>query len=244
MEKQEESFRIAMIDDNEIYLKHLQNNLDRYAKEHNCEFLVCSYTHAADFLADYAPNYDIIFMDVVMQELDGMAAAARIRKIDDKVNIIFVTNYGQYAIRGYEVRAFAYIIKPFLYGNFALTMDKVLWHCRTMEDQHFTLQTPNGIIRCPISKLLYIESKEHYLIFHTVNQDIRKRGKLSEVEDYWKKKGFCRCGVSFLVNLRCILKIENQSILLTSGEQLSISRRYKNEFLSGFAAFVGKEGVL
>lgn len=244
MAEQPEKFRIAVIDDQQNYLDDLCKNLDRYAQEHHCEFSVQSSTGVIDFVSDYAADYDIIFMDVIMPDLDGIAAVSRIRQLDNEVCIIFVTNYAQYAIRGYEVQAFSYILKPFLYGNFVLTMDKALRHCRARRNNDFILQAADGIFCFPIQELIYVESQEHYLVYHSLKEDIRKRGKLSEAERILRDRGFSRCGVSFLVNLRCIRKISNQSVYLSDGTQLMISRRYKTAFLAGFAAFVGKGGIL
>lgn len=244
MAAQVEKYRVAVIDDQQNYLDDLCKNLERYAQERHCEFLIQSSTSVVDFVSDYAADYDIIFLDVIMPDLDGIAAASRIRQLDNEVCIIFVTNYAQYAIHGYEVQAFSYILKPFLYGNFALTMDKTLRYCRTRQNDDFVLQTPDGFFRFPIRELIYVESQEHTLVYHSLKEDIRKRGKLSDAEKALKDRGFCRCGVSFLVNLRCIKKIENQTVSLNDGSQLVISRRYKTAFLAEFAAFIGRGGAL
>ena len=58
------------------------------------------------------PRLDILLLDIEMSEMDGMAAARRIRERDDKVVIVFITAAPQYAISGYEVRALSYLLKP------------------------------------------------------------------------------------------------------------------------------------
>lgn len=244
MKREAERYRIAIVDDQQDCMESLKENLCRYASENGFQFQITTSNHSIDFVSDYAANYDILFLDVVMPEMDGMATAERIRKLDEDVCIIFVTNYAQYAIHGYEVQAFSYILKPFLYGNLVLTMNKAIRQCRNRRNNDFVLQTPEGTFRFPLHELIYVESQEHHLIYHAVGGTVRKRGKLSELEEELGKKGFCRCGVSFLVNLRCVQKIAGQTLQLSDGTVLMISRRYKNEFLARFASFVGKGGTL
>lgn len=244
MSMQKEQIRIAVVDDQEDCVNSLKNNLDRYAAEHNCEFSIHVATNSMEFVTNYVADYDIIFLDVVMPKLDGMKAAASIREIDKGVCIIFVTNYAQYAIRGYEVQAFSYILKPFLYGNFVLTMDKALRYYNTKRNNFLTVQTAEGILRFSLDELMYVESQEHYLHYYGTEQTIRKRGKLSEVENLLCDKGFSRCSVSYLVNMRYIRKIESTAVILRDGTQILISRRYKTRFLTSFADFVGRGGML
>ncbi len=66
-----------------------------------------------------APRFDIIFLDVEMENLDGFTTARIIRETDPQVMLIFVTNMGQFAIKGYEVDALSYLLKPVPYFAFS-----------------------------------------------------------------------------------------------------------------------------
>ena len=93
---------IAIVEDEELYAKQLQQFLHQYEKENKEMFDITVYSDGDQIVNKYKSQYDIILMDVEMKFMDGMSAAEEIRKIDTEVVIIFITNMAQYAIRGYE----------------------------------------------------------------------------------------------------------------------------------------------
>ena len=63
-----------------------------------------------EILEDYAADYDLIFLDIQMKRLDGLATAERIRERDEDVYLVFITNLANYAIHGYAVHALDFIL--------------------------------------------------------------------------------------------------------------------------------------
>ena len=84
------------------------------------------FTDGKQIVFDYEPVYDIILMDIEMPGLDGMSAAEKIRETDRDVIIIFITNMAQYAIKGYQVRARSYILKPVNYYSFEMELKEAI----------------------------------------------------------------------------------------------------------------------
>src|SRR5699024_5955656 len=94
-------------------------HLERYRKESGDQIEVSVHHDGDEIAAFYRAQFDIILMDIEMKFIDGMTAAEEIRKVDSSVSIIFITNAPQYAIRGYEVGALDYILKPVSYFIFS-----------------------------------------------------------------------------------------------------------------------------
>lgn len=92
--------RIAIVEDEEYYVKQLTGYLEEYQKSESVEFDITVYRDGDAITAEYKAQFDIILMDIQMKFVDGMTAAEEIRKIDSEVVIIFITNMTQYAIRG------------------------------------------------------------------------------------------------------------------------------------------------
>ena len=96
---------IAIVEDEAFYVQQIQNYMERYRQESRREISVTVYSDGEDILDNYKGDYDIILMDIQMRFMDGMTAAKNIRKLDDAVVIMFITNMTQYAVQGYEVDA-------------------------------------------------------------------------------------------------------------------------------------------
>ena len=97
--------KIAIVEDEAMYAKQLQDFLRQYETENGEAFDITIYSDGDQIVHKYKSQFDIILMDVEMKFMDGMSAAEEIRKIDTEVVIIFITNMAQYAIRGYAVDA-------------------------------------------------------------------------------------------------------------------------------------------
>ena len=68
-------------------------------------------------LENYSKGTDVLLLYIQMGQINGMDTARKIRVLDDRVEIIFITSLIEYALEGYEVRAYRYLIKPVKYEN-------------------------------------------------------------------------------------------------------------------------------
>lgn len=96
------NIRIGVVEDDPASCQLVLDYLNRYQQENGEQFTVSVFDDGARIVEKYTPVYDILLLDIEMSEMDGMAAARRIRERDDKVVIVFITAAPQYAISGYE----------------------------------------------------------------------------------------------------------------------------------------------
>ena len=107
--------KIAVVEDQQEVRDELCRFIRQYAAENSLQVEVLPVEDGAVIAEHYEPGYDIIFMDVEMPGLDGFGAAEKIRAVDADAVLVFVTNMAQYAIKGYEVDALDYVLKPVNY---------------------------------------------------------------------------------------------------------------------------------
>ena len=163
--------RVAIAEDNPKDRERLQSFLKQYETEKNTQIEIAEYTDGSKLLEQYRPCYDVIFLDVEMPEMDGMKAAEKIREMDEEVILIFITNMAKYAIRGYQVQALDYVLKPVKYEAFSVKMDKVKRLAEKKKDKSITIKTGTTTHRLQLSHIQYVEVVQHLLIFHTEDGD-------------------------------------------------------------------------
>ena len=103
---------IAVVEDDLEYQSQLLQYIEQYKKEHKVQCKVAVFSNGLNFLEDYKGGGDLVFMDIAMPHMNGLEAAAALRKRDAEVCLIFITSLAQYALKGYEVNAFDFLVKP------------------------------------------------------------------------------------------------------------------------------------
>lgn len=136
--------RIAIVEDDELYISQLQQYLTDYQKQSGEDFDIKVYRDGDAVTADYKAQHDIILMDIQMRFVDGMTAAEEIRRMDSEVIIIFITNMPQYAIRGYEVGALDYILKPVAYFAFTQKLGRAVARLKKKTQTPVVIQIKGG----------------------------------------------------------------------------------------------------
>lgn len=229
---------IAIVEDEVAQADILKSHLKRYADEYKVAFNIRQFDNGICFIDNYAADYDIIFMDVKMPMMNGIEVAHKLRELDKKVLLFFVTSMQQYAVRGYEVEAMDYIIKPIGYYEFALkitkAMDKLQKNLKTV---NFLVKTKMGYKKLDASEILYVEISGHHSVFHTISGDYRQYQTISSIEKELDGYGFARCNNCYLVNLSYVSAIKDYTVVVGKHELL-ISHPRKKEFTDKFTAFL------
>lgn len=227
-------FRIAIVEDEEIYARLLEAFIHRYEEETFRRFKISHYKDGTEIVEKCAGGFDIILMDIQMEDMDGMTAAEKIRKRDSEVLIIFITNRTDYAIRGYEVDALDYIVKPVEYFSFSQKLDRAVSRLDKSRNHRIMIHADGGMYKLAVSQILFVESERHNLHFYTAKGELVSRMNISDAEKLLKGFGFYRCGKGYIINLD---KIESfsEGICRIGGYSVPVSRSKKKEFMNVLA---------
>ena len=232
-------YSVAIVEDEREANDMLAAYLERYGRENNIVFGTTQYADAEAFLTDFHCQFDIVFMDIEMPYIDGMSAAHRLRQMDETAALVFVTNLARYAINGYEVDAFDYILKPLGYEAFSLKIRKVINYCDRIPGESILIAFRGQYRRLLLRDIYYVEICAHNIIFHTNRGEEQAYGTLREIKDILSGAGFALCNRCYLVNLRYVRGINGYSVTV-GDEELQISRLQKKEFSDALKAFVRK----
>ena len=178
--------------------------------------------------------FDLLFLDITMKKCDGMTAAKKIRAVDSKVMLVFVTASAEYVFSGYEVRAFRYILKPELLHGFTGVFKECLNELTKCDEERFTFQKASETVSIPLRDSLYYESDKRIITVKCPGEEFSFYEKLDVIEQQLKKQDFVRCHQSFLVNAKKITSVRVSDLTLSNGEVLPISKRRAKETNEAF----------
>lgn len=225
---------IAIVEDEDLAAQALIDHIKQYEAQTGQSFQIFRFANGADFLQDYRAVYAVVFLDVQMPKMNGLETALQLRRCDKNVSIIFITNLVQYALKGYEVDAVSYLIKPVSYYDFSMKFKKALDIYLLNKDRSFTVNTPGGLCRISTDKLMYVEIMNHRLFYHLIDDVIEMTGVLSGVEQQLSRFGFLRCNKCYLVNPKFIVKVKGSTVQV-GDNLLQISRPRRAAFLAELA---------
>lgn len=230
---------VVIVDDEHKVRDTIQQWCRRFAADEQLTIITHVYSDGLDISHSYTRgSADIMLLDVEMPGLDGFETAKAIRAIDDQVVIMFITNMAQYAIRGYEVSAVDYVLKPLNYTDFSIKLTKAIRAVSGNKDVIITIDSVDGVRSVPIGELMYIEVLGHYLLFHMKHAVIKARGNMTSQAQALAQYGFYRIHKSYCINLRAIEYIDTNFITCAS-KQLPLGRAYKAGLMPAYMTFIG-----
>ena len=193
---------VAIVEDEPLFVQQLKEYIGRYEKDRGRRIKITTFADGEDITDDYRGGYDIILMDIQMRFMDGMTAAEKIRTLDHEVIIMFITNMIQYAVRGYEVDAMDYVVKPVEYFAFSQKLDKAIGRMKKAVQTYISVPTEDGLQKLAVSDIYYIESQGHNACYRTARGEFLSRITLKELEDSMGGYDFFRCGKGYLINMK------------------------------------------
>ena len=232
-------YNIAIVEDSKEYQSLIQSYLNKSKIESGWDFEVFYYDDGDEIVENYESKYHIIFLDIEMKRLDGMSTARLIRKYDQEVIIIFITNMAQYAIEGYSVNALGYLLKPLSYFAFKQELKKCIAKINSRKQAAILIPLEIGVLKLNVQNILFIESYRHSLMIVTKDQTYEMRGTIKEMENKLKEHNFFRANSCYLVNLYWVSGVEGDFCIIEN-HKLKISRPRKKGFMDALTNYIGE----
>ena len=233
---------IAIVEDDERTRKQLSTYIRHFYEGNESLYSITEYADGDDILADCSSGFDLILLDIQMPRIDGMRTAEAIRKLDEDVCLVFVTNLGNYAIQGYAVNATDFILKPVNELMLAAVLKKVEKILSRRKKHYVMLPTDRGLARLDIGTISYAEASGHQMVIHADSGEYRLRSTVGELETQLQGGDLFRCNSGLLVNLRRVQNVHHSNV--TVGDvTLPISRSRYREFMDALSGSLENEEV-
>lgn len=231
-------YRIAIVEDDQRDAEQLQSMLNRYSTEMNIPFEISLYQNAVVFLTNYRPHFDVIFTDIDMPLMNGLDGAERLRQIDKTTLLIFTTNLGHLALRGYEVEAFDFLVKPLQYPSLRLKLGRAISRLKLRTGDRVVISSNGTKLYVELSNIHYVEVSDHQLIYHCVGGNYPAHGTLTKIREQLEPQGFSLCNNCYLVNLKYVRKVQDYRVMVGQ-DWLQISHPRRKAFLDTLNNYIG-----
>lgn len=225
--------KIAICDDSKLDRQLLKVVIQIYFENNEEEFKIFEYELGDNLLDDI--EVELLFLDIIM---NGMKIARKLRDIQFKAPIIFLTAHADYAVESYEVYAAGYLLKPYDTNKLTLLLDEVL---QRSVQKRIAVKVKKQHRYLEINDIMYVESDKHVLNIHLKDSRvIQTTEKLSELEKTINSKRFIRCHQSYLVNMDYI-KDAKTDFILSNDIRIPIRVRGRKEIIERYHKYYSSE---
>lgn len=229
-------FKIAIVDDEIIFSEKLKKEIEELKIKYEVEFNIDTYKNGRDFLAQKEEkNYNLVFLDIEMEELSGLEVAEKIREKDDEIEIIFISSHKDYSMDLHQYKILDFIIK----GNYKIErlknrIEKAL-EILKKDETFFSFEKNGKKVQILCQDIYYFQSHKNKIVIYYYdhrnqnNSEEEYYGNIKELEKNLDNNKFQKINRSEIINLSKIAKIEKEEITLRNGTTLTISRGYKKK---------------
>ncbi len=221
--------KIAICDDEPFMAQEIAGLLSGYMEEKRItSYCVSSFSNGRSLL-ECDRNFDLIFLDIQMEQPDGMETAKLLRRRGDRSLLIFVTVLKECVFDAFEVEAYDYLIKPLDGDRFRRTMDRAVEALEHRAEKSIMVRRGTSCEVIPLAQIVYCEVQGRKVYIHQSGGTVA--GHYEKLDDLARRVDgrFFRCHRSYLVNLDYVRGMYAGQIALSQGGQIPVSRSREQE---------------
>lgn len=229
--------KIAICDDERIFTDIFREKIEMTAEKCGIECTVSAFLNGAEMIS-MLNRFDAVFLDVDMPGLSGEETAEYIISSEKALPIIFVTNHDDFVFSSFRYRPFGFLRKRYIDSELEDIIKRLDKYLAEIE-RCYTFNSHNKLISVRLNDINYIEVYGHETLVHTENAVLTTSKALFTIEKELSEYGFIRTHKSYIVNTRYIFSVERNSIILSNGENLPVSRTKLTDVKQMMIKFTG-----
>lgn len=221
--------KIAIVDDNKADLALFSKLVGAYGEKHHRTIYSQGFIGGEDFLKEFQKGkFSAVFLDIYMDGMNGVETAKSIRQKDEEVRLFFTTTSADHLADGFAVEATHYLLKP-------LTEEKIEEAMHRLRDffakEESVIAFPNGSkeILIPKNQILYIETIRNGIMIYCRKEAIPVRCSISAAMERLQFGPFLRCHRYSIVHLEAVVRVEDDSFVMTDGKRILLRREGRKE---------------
>lgn len=232
--------KIAVLDDEKIYHKAINNIILEWKRTVGLHSLaIDNYLSSEDMLHawEQSVSYDLVFLDIeIVDDINGIQLAQKLRQLDEWVQIVFITNYAKYASIGYGLNALRYLQKPIVPDQIFDCLNIAFSKYKLRAGESLVVTGKNATIALPHHMILYIESIGHNITIHKTDQSTItiSRRTIAQMLELLDSSLFCLCYRSIIVNISYVRRFTPSEVTLADDTILPLGKTSRAKFIYTF----------
>ncbi len=232
---------IAVCDDEVIECCNMAKRIKEIMEEMKIPCIIRQFQSGEELL-QALESFDIVFLDIIMRELDGMKTAQIFReRASDKI-LIFVSSSREYVFEAYDVEAFQYLLKPVDDRKLKSVLQKAVLKTESCLQEFIIVSRERQKKKLFLDDIYYFEIKGRMVDAHGPEGIFTYYEQMGKLENKLQDKGFFRCHKSYLVNLKYVDRYNRQEVILENGEKIVIAKRRYEQFVREVLKAMRKNG--
>jgi len=235
-------YKIALCENEEVFAVAQQEICRGIFDKMNIEYEISAFQSAEEFLDVFnigQARFDLLILDIMMDGMDGMELARKIRESDKNATIIFLTSNRDYALQGYDVNALHYLMKP-LDATALERLIKVAYNEKFVEN-FLVIKMGTQHLRIPADDIICLETTGRRVEITLLDQTVACSGKLSDLLSELPKDRFVRCHQAFALNVKNIRELGKQEATAVNGKKIPVSRTFMSDTKKVFVRQLGND---
>lgn len=226
---------IAICDDEQFFHDELCDMLQNYYVENRLSLNI-SHFYCGNQLLNSDLNFDIIFMDFQMGDIDGLETSRILRKSNKDVKIIFTTSFPEIVMESFEVDTFRFLVKPVKREKLFKALDE---YRKTLDPaKYFIVNTNDGTWKIKHSDIIYLEAKTKHTIIRTADNVYEFNKNLSEAKKLLPSNIFVQCHRAYIANVQYVNSYTSEIIIFDNGEKAQLGKKYRTDFKNTFMDYI------
>ena len=220
-------FKIAICDDEMTSLMINKALTEQILEEERIDYEITTFEDMVSMIKgvlDENADFDLLLSDILAVGMNGIEAAEEIRRLGDKLPIVFISSTAEYALDGYRVNALRYIQKPVQIDKLKEALLEAYAKSLSKANEYLSFQVADRIYKVNLDDLIYLESMGRDTYVVTKAETICVHAKFSDMENKVPANRFVRCHRSYIINLSEVKDIARYRFLTKNGIEIPISQ--------------------
>jgi len=231
--------KVAVCDDEPVFVDRISGKI----KEYMPDCTIYSFFSSEDLLLQ-GEAFDIYFLDIQMEKMNGIEAAKKLRELDEESIIVFITGAKEYVFEAFDVAALHYLVKPVDDEKLQEVLnraEKEIGKKKNRINKQIFIKTRNKNITLNVADILYFENEMRKIVAHTVKGEFSFYGVMADMEKE-AGAGFYRCHRGYLVNLSYVAEYDTENIMLANGDKIYLSKDRYHDFVKQYMRYLRNGG--